>query len=441
MNLPRQHGYGLIELIGVIALGGMLSALVLTVQDDDWQRARVRQGGARHALVASGAARWLSAQRTLLADLVPASAAYAVSLSQLSSAGYLADTLTPTDAFGQSSCLLLRRDGLELDALVVDTGGQPPVNADLAEMAAGAGPGAGLTVAGPPLQARGAFGTWTLDATALQRFAGTSCGSVGAGRVVTPLHQSLDPALDGAPRFLARQGSGADAPWNVMDTPLAIGGAALAAVGDACGGSAALALDTQRNLLTCGVDGRWRRHSAGGTWKETRASYAALPADDQPGDVRLAADLQRAFVAGAKGSWKGLAVDQDGNLAVPGQFNAASLATTGHLNVGDANAQAGNVKVKGGLTAGGDFNAASAVRGFNVQASDWSAASSIIFTIWGEIAVPGQRCNLAGQLTAPDGTRRTLHPIGTLMTDSNGYTLSCQAPDNVFRYSNGKLTR
>lgn len=69
-------------------------------------------------------------------------------------------------------------------------------------------------------------------------------------------------------------------------------------------------------MLSC-QSGVWRRQGSA-SWKDPVPSAAALPgAGNEPGDVRLTTDTSRAF-AWTGAAWKALAVDQNGDLDVPG---------------------------------------------------------------------------------------------------------------------------
>lgn len=432
MTRLDQRGFGLLEMLAVLVLGALLAAAILPILGQDWERARLRDGARRHAELATATQRYLEARRELLAGELAAGVATILPLNQLLAAGFLAPGFVPVNAWGHGACVLLLRSGSQVEALVGASGGQAPDPADLAEMAAAAGPGAGYLEPEPPLRARGAFGAWTLDAASLQRFAGGACpgGPIGPGRLVSVVRQPLGAGA-GAPAYLARRGAAADAPWNVLETPLAMGSGASAAVGQACGPDPAIAVDAKRELLSCAANGVWKRQRAGASWKETSASYAALPGGDSPGDVRMTANTGRAFVARAGNQWQALAVDQDGHLAVPARARAGTLVTRGHL---DAN----TVTAAGTIEAGRDVRASGIVRGRQFDASHDAIAGAN--WVDGKDITVGMACNLQHQKPMPDGTYGTLYPVGTMMRDQSGVTLSCQAPHNQFRYLNGGLT-
>jgi len=198
---------------------------------------------------------------------------------------------------------------------------------------------------------------------------------------------------------------------NQMNEPLTMAGNALITPGAACGSKAALGVeDSTRSLLVCGKDGKWQKLS---TWKEPVARHADLPASGNTlGDVRIVTDLNRAFTYGA-GGWAALAVDQDGNLAVPGALNAADVA------------------VSGAVTAQGKVSGAGGVEGNWVKGLYWLEGPSLYISA---PLAPGTPCHI------PNGAGGFYWEIGTFSHDGNGRLLACMAPDNKFKYQNGTET-
>jgi hypothetical protein len=73
----------------------------------------------------------------------------------------------------------------------------------------------------------------------------------------------------------------------------------------------------------------------GGSWKTPVASFAALPAASNTlGDVRLTTDFNRAY-AWNGASWNALAIDQNGNISIPGTATMANAVITGTATVGN----------------------------------------------------------------------------------------------------------
>ena len=101
---------------------------------------------------------------------------------------------------------------------------------------------------------------------------------------------------------------------NSMSTPLIM--SAVEPPGGACGNTGAIAQDGTGALVSC-QSGVWTS-VGGGHWRAPVSTFGALPASgNQNGDVRLTLDTDRAF-AWSGSSWQALAVNQNGNLHVPG---------------------------------------------------------------------------------------------------------------------------
>jgi hypothetical protein len=87
-----------------------------------------------------------------------------------------------------------------------------------------------------------------------------------------------------------------------------------------------IAVDANGRVMSC-TAGQWRP-SGSAYWKDPVAGYGSLPGSgNQVGDVRLVSGLGRAFSWNGTG-WLALAVDQNGNLSVPGTTTTARLQLT-----------------------------------------------------------------------------------------------------------------
>jgi len=148
---------------------------------------------------------------------------------------------------------------------------------------------------------------------------------------------------------------------NQMNTPLVM--AAVETSGLACTPLGAIARDTTGGLLSCPASGLWQT-VGGGSWKAPVSSFAALPgASNTVGDVRLATDFNRAY-AWNGAAWNALAIDQNGNMNVPGTVTMANAVITGTTTVGAACSPNGKVAQDGtGLL-------------LSCQSGVWTSASS-----------------------------------------------------------------
>jgi hypothetical protein len=107
---------------------------------------------------------------------------------------------------------------------------------------------------------------------------------------------------------------------NTMNTPILMGAGTVQTVGATCTTTGAIGRDGNGQVLSC-QSGTWR--SQGSTfWRDPVADFSSLPGTDPTGAVRMTTDTGRAFMW-TGGAWTALAVDQNGNLTVPGTLTAA----------------------------------------------------------------------------------------------------------------------
>jgi prepilin-type N-terminal cleavage/methylation domain-containing protein len=324
----HNRGFTLIEVLGALAIGSALVAGVATMVEAVLEDSRGEQAALYQAQIVVAAAKYINVDANygqLLAAAGGAAPAV-VTLAMLKATGHLSANVMATNAYGQTPCVLVRQTAPgRLDALVVSEGGRAiPVKA-IAAVAASAGPGGGYIPADAPSSARGAFTSWSLP---LAGFSGASCSgtAAGASHLASALFFNGPGQL--ATDFVYRSAVQGRPELNQMHTPLHMRAQATEGSSDALcvAGDAAtygrIAVDASGALLNCRL-GVWR--GAGGHWKDPAASFAALPAGgNEQGDVRLALDTGRAFSWNGAG-WMALAVDELGNLSVPGRITAGQV--------------------------------------------------------------------------------------------------------------------
>jgi hypothetical protein len=160
---------------------------------------------------------------------------------------------------------------------------------------------------------------------------------IGPGSIDVKVESNAAQQADDS-RFLWRVPA-PTAVGNTMSTPLILG--AVEAPGSACSNTGAIAQDGTGALVSC-QSGTWTA-VGGGHWRAPVSTFAALPnSGNQGGDVRLTLDTDRAFAWNGS-SWTALAVNQNGNLHVPGHLYAenggvstsTSCSGQGALTAGD----------------------------------------------------------------------------------------------------------
>lgn len=334
-----QQGFTLIELMGALAIGALMVIGLTAMIDSSLEDTKGQQAALYQAQVSAAAVKYISQNYAALVGSGGATAAspQAIPLSALIALGLLPAGFNANNAYGQTPCLLiLQSTANRLDAVVLTEGGAAIADKELAYIAGNAGQGGGYLTGSPANQARGAFGSWTLSATtvpALNNYLSKNCSGVTAakGHLATaifydgPGQQSTD--------FVYRNTVTNHPELNQMTTALGMrkvvaedSSDALCLVGDA-NSNGRIAVDAAGVVLSC-QSGIWRRHGAG-SWKEPVTAFGDLPAaaGNQLGDVRMVTSLHLAFMWD-NAAWVPLAVDQNGNLNVPGGVKAQTVQMT-----------------------------------------------------------------------------------------------------------------
>jgi len=163
----------------------------------------------------------------------------------------------------------------------------------------------------------------------------------GSGHLAGLIYYNIN---NQATTYLNRSAIAGNPSVNTMSTPLIMG--AVAAVGTGCTTVGSIAQDGNGAILSCPTALTWTA-VGGGQWKLPAASYATLPAaGNTVGDVRLATDKNLAY-AWTGATWQAIAVDNSGNINIPGTATMANAAITGTATVGNACAPNGLIAQDG----------------------------------------------------------------------------------------------
>lgn len=100
-----------------------------------------------------------------------------------------------------------------------------------------------------------------------------------------------------------------------------------AVVGAACTGTGLIA-QQGGSILSC-ISGTWKKQGSD-FWRDPVTNFASLPAGDPIGTTRLTNDTGRAF-RWSGSAWTALAVDQNGNMTVPGKLTAGAAKLTSNF--------------------------------------------------------------------------------------------------------------
>ncbi|MEB0134420.1 shufflon system plasmid conjugative transfer pilus tip adhesin PilV [Actimicrobium sp. CCC2.4] len=463
MKRQPQRGFSLLELMAALAIGMFMLLGLTTIMDSSLQDAKGQQTAQHQATFASAAARYLDDNySTLLASPNPVGTTAAVPLATLQGSGYLPPSFAAQNIYQQTPCMLIRKNtATQLEVLLVTEGGVAIPDADIGYVAANAGTGGGAITYVTPnvpasgLIARGAYGSWLLDETAvapaprLSDFIGSNCPGRPAatnGNLATALfYGSGQSGAD----FLYRKNVAGSPGLNQMSTPIGMTGAAIKVAGTVgCGADLALAMDSIGHLLTC-IGNTWTEPSS---WKAPVGSYALLPPIAAPGDVVATLDTGRAFVRDNLGNWVPLGLDQNGdlnnvnnvavggnvamtgtapangNLTMPGNLTVGGTQTlAGGLNMGGNLALTGIAPANGNLTMKGDLRMDGTLV-VQQNARVMGIVGTANLSMYEQVAV-GSPCNVPTVM--PDGSPALIKPPGTLIVDFNYITMMCHADSTV----------
>jgi len=313
-----------------------------------------------------------------------------ITTSMLQTAKYLSSSLASTDSYGQSyEFLVLQPSANVLQTLMVSTGGSAMTDLNLRRIAQMVGGPGGYILSSASTVAQGSsWGPITLSSYGV---------SPGAGHLAAALFFS-DGSL--VSDYVYRNAVSGHPELNTMTTPLVM--SAVMTSGTACSTNGAIASDTNGAVLSC-QSLVWG-YQGSKFWKDPVTNYAALPLlSNNQGDVRETLDTSRTFTwTGA--TWTALAVDQNGNLTVPGTVTANKVVTPNGNSV-----QVGSAYLYGDTT-----NSAIRQAGaFNVQ--------NVAGTAYADVNLGHVNINA----TATAGAACT--PNGSVAQDGTGLLLSCQS--------------
>jgi len=453
-GMRRQRGIALLEVLGALAIGAVLVMSLSSVMDTSLEDMKGQQASYYQSQVTAAGQKYIAANAGSLQTALPsASSLVAVDVSQLVTGKFLATGTATKNVYGQTPCVLIRqpdpvsRPG-QFDALVVTTGGSAIPAKVIAMIAANAGPNGGYISSSDTGNAKGS--SWS-SSTAAFRTASCTGGSTLTGGSADGGHLASNLFYDGpgqvATDFLYRSAVAGRPELNRMNTPIRMAGAALVSMGASCVNGAGvaeagMAIDSAtRGLVVCGAAGVWTSPTQ---WKDPVSTYASLPASGNTvGDVRMVTGLARAFTFDGSG-WTALAVDQNGDMNVPGSMTAANIRATQNIVADGTIHAAGDISSSNSVSAGYDVNAAHAVNTVDayvahnvvtqgLEVDRW--ASSPAFTIGINFFTAGQACHYA-EYDPYEGFSHIVYPIGTVVMDSNYVPLICGV-DKTMRYANG----
>lgn len=340
--MKKQAGVTLIEI--VIALGIMSAVVAGTAALIDRSAEDTRGAvAAQHLRTIGDAANvYIKDNYTaVMANATPTTPAL-IRVSDLIAGGYLQAGFSMTNTYNQNACVLvLEPTANNLTALVITEGGTALDDLTLGGLAGITGAAGGGVYTSATTTVRGAMGGWSLPIGnyANANHLGQKCDGTAGVATLAVGHPAM--ALwfangDSTAGFLYRDAVPGRPELNQMNTPIIM--SSVQTAGTACT-AGAIARDVSGALLSCDV-GTLQWKVAGGSqyWQDPVANFASLPVCNAAAlnHTRVAQTPTvgagpRAYTCNGA-SWLALAVDNSGNLTVPGALTVTGTATAGNVS-------------------------------------------------------------------------------------------------------------
>jgi len=344
----KQSGFTLVEL----AIASVILTIALTVtlwRDVQSEREdKANAAGDQAYTVSNGLQNYITANYSSLSSATPTIAGFSNAMqptfAELKAAGYIDGGQTGTNGFGSSYLFYISRVPSTCSPPACDVSGLTVISSPVlipgtttpdtrmlgfaASRVDSDGGDAGISVTTTAIN--GAAGGWTLSNPV--GLAGLLAVKSGYGSAGLTQFYRRDGSL---PLTAALNGGGQDISNINNANVVTITFTGTEVQGAACS-AYQVGRDISNNLLVC-QGGVWTPSGGGTTsWKSPVANYASLPATGNTlGDVRLAEDTNRAYAWNGV-AWAALAVDQNGNINIPGTATMSNADITGTATVGAA---------------------------------------------------------------------------------------------------------
>lgn len=327
--MKKQRGIGLLEVLAAITI---LSASVLGLARMAGDANTQNKGTitAQHfKQVMDASSRYVQDNTAVIQAAATATSPVVITVQMLKTTNYLSSAFRGKNPYGQTVQVeVLQPVPGNLQAISITMGGTAIPDGDAPAVATKVGASGGYTAVANPTVAQGSYAGWLMPLTYNTQ--------PGAGHLVGMLYFNNGQLVSD---YLRRHAVPGHPELNTMYTPINMKAIAtentsdaLCIVGDATT-YGRIAADANGAVLSC-QNGTWRRPGSS-FWKNPVATFAALPLTDPVGTVRMTTNTARAFMYNGT-SWTALAVDQNGNLTIPGTMSAAASTVTGTMTAGKA---------------------------------------------------------------------------------------------------------
>lgn len=348
MRTILQTGFSLLEMLLAIGLFAMVLVAIINIYNRQSDDSKATLVALQMRTFGDAAEEYIKDNYATILQNTQANAMQVITPSDIEP--YLNNNFSESNAYSQDLCVIVKRSPAtsnNLIGLVMTEGGRTIDDITLAQISATIGSTGGAVYASNNLQVDGALGAWNLD---VANFSGTTRNCRGEAGSVTIAAGHPAMALwfgDGVSRSaqgtLYRNPITGEPELNTMNTALIMGAAAIKVAGTACNTDpenpiGAIARDSNGGVLSC----------VSGKWANAGSSYWGDPISDPDDLDDLYCDAQQAgkvvmvksvntnafnahpyvpYACDGTGTWKEVAIDNDGNLKITGNLNVEGTST------------------------------------------------------------------------------------------------------------------
>lgn len=324
----NQSGFTLLEMLIAIGLASVLSVILGTIANDSQRNVKEQNTAQYQKRVMAAASAWIKDNYSTVTATATTTVPHKLNVATLVAANYLPAGYSSVNPYNQTTCILtLEPAANKLETVVVTEGGVEIQQGRVPTVANLVGSSGGYIMP-DNVTAQGSFGGWSRN---ISLFIADNC----SGTAATKNHLTGALFLDGSDLlndYLYRSAVPGHPEANTMTTPLLI--SSIKAVGDACTTTGSITTAADGALLTCQAGAYAQQGSA--YWKDPVANFASLPAcnADAAWQTRIVQTPTtgtgaRAYTCNGAGAWNALAVNDSGNLVLPG------TASVGKIQVND----------------------------------------------------------------------------------------------------------
>jgi type II secretory pathway pseudopilin PulG len=336
----NQRGVTLIELIVSLGLMAAVSVSLMSLMDQWASETKVSVAASHMLQFVDASKKYIEDNSATIGASATATTPVVITADQLRTANLLPPGFSSSNGFGQHVCaLVLRPTADTLKAMIVTQGGTAIDDVSLGLMSGLLKGGGGAIYSTSSNAFTGVQGSYsfTFGAFGNATASGQDCSGASGSVSLTPGHPVYalwQSGADAASSFLYRNQVPGRDDLNTMNTPLIM---ASVAVADAsCTKPRSISMDSSGLLLTCTTDLLWKPQ--GSTyWKDpvnniyelnAIACTSAISGQTRVVNVPTVGSGPRAYTCNGT-SWRALAVDDAGNLVVPGALTVGGDATAG----------------------------------------------------------------------------------------------------------------